>query len=88
MGTGVFYDSGNYLYWGGPVSLLLSYLVMWSVLFSVMVHSQLRYDANSVKRSLREMITSFPIPGAVFSMANRVLCPAIVRANESSRLIL
>jgi amino acid permease len=88
MGTGVFYDSGNYLYWGGPVSLLLSYLIMWSVLFSVMVRSQLRCDANGVKMSLREIITSFPIPGAVFSMANRVLCPAIVRSYESSQLIL
>ena|SRR5271154_1213469 len=36
----------------------------------------------TLKMSLREMITPFPIPGAVFSMANRVLCPAIVLANK------
>ena len=37
MGTGVLYDSGNYLYWGGPGSLLLSFLLMWTVLYAVMV---------------------------------------------------
>jgi hypothetical protein len=36
----------------------------------------------TLKMSLREIITPFPIPGAVFSMANRVLCPAIVLANK------
>ena len=30
------------------------------------------------KMSLREMITPLPIPGAVFTLAKRVLCPAIV----------
>lgn len=69
MGTGVLADSGNFLWWGGPFSLLLAYLLMWTILFAVMM-------------SLREIITPFPIPGAVFSMANRVLCPAIVLANK------
>ena len=40
MGTGVLYDSGNYLWWGGPGSLVLSYLLMWTVLFAVMVRFQ------------------------------------------------
>lgn len=38
MGTGVLYESGTYLWWGGPGSLLLSYVLMWTVLYCVMVH--------------------------------------------------
>lgn len=37
MGTGVLYDSGNYLYFGGPGSLIISYLFTWTVLYAVMV---------------------------------------------------
>lgn len=83
MGTGVLYDSGNYLWWGGPGSLLLSYLLMWTVLYAVMVGFPVCSAVLiTLKISLREMITLLPIPGAVFSLANRVLCPAIVETNK------
>jgi len=39
MGTGVLYESGTYLWWGGPGSLIVSYVLMWTVLYAVMVLS-------------------------------------------------
>ena len=49
IGTGVLYDSGNYLYWGGPVSLTI--VVFAHVECSVCSHGtfQLRFRANSVE---------------------------------------
>jgi hypothetical protein len=41
IGSGLLYQSGQYLSLGGPGSLLLAYIFMGSVLYSVMVHSKL-----------------------------------------------
>lgn len=38
VGTGMFYYSGIYLSFAGPVSLTLAYAFMGSVLYSVLVH--------------------------------------------------
>ena len=62
MGTGVLYDSGNYLYWGGPVSLLLSYLVMWSVLYAVMVHLHFECRGNGLEDVFARNDHSVPDP--------------------------
>jgi amino acid permease len=37
IGTGLLYQSGHSLGYGGPVSLLLAFLAMGSVLYSVLV---------------------------------------------------
>jgi hypothetical protein len=37
IGAGLLFDSGRPLYLGGPVSLLLAYILMSSVLYAVLV---------------------------------------------------
>jgi yeast amino acid transporter len=44
IGSGIFYQSGIALYKGGPVSLMLAYLLMGSILYSVMVLLRLNLD--------------------------------------------
>lgn len=64
IGTGLFLGTGNNLQNGGPAGLLLSYLIMSSLLFSVMV-------------ALGEMISQFPLPGGQFMLAGRFVSPAL-----------
>lgn len=58
IGTGLFLGTANNLQNGGPAGLLLGYLVMASLLFSVMV-------------ILGEMISQFPVPGGQITLAGR-----------------
>ena len=51
IGTGLFVGSGSTLHNGGPVGLLLSYVVMGSVVYSMMI-------------ALGEMTTLFPVSGS------------------------
>jgi Amino acid permease len=43
IGTGLFYGSGVVLYNAGPISAFLGYIIMGTVLFSVLVKSSLRW---------------------------------------------
>jgi amino acid transporter len=58
IGTGLFLSSANSLRNGGPLGLLLGYLIVGSVCYSVMV-------------SLGEMISYLPIPGGHIKLAER-----------------
>ncbi|KAF3393423.1 Dicarboxylic amino acid permease [Talaromyces pinophilus] len=58
IGTGLFLGTGSNLENGGPAGLLISYCIMASLLFSVMV-------------ALGEMVSQFPIPGGQFALADR-----------------
>lgn len=64
IGTGLFFGIGSDLENGGPAGLLLGYLIMASLLYSVMT-------------SLGEMISQFPIPGGQFALAGRFVSPEL-----------
>jgi len=64
IGTGLFVGSGAALHNGGPVGLLLGYLIMGSVVYSMMV-------------ALGEMTTLFPVSGSFTHYATRWLDPAL-----------
>lgn len=58
IGTGLFLGTASNLQNGGPAGLLIGYLIMASLLFSVMV-------------SLGEMVSQFPVPGGQLTLATR-----------------
>jgi amino acid transporter len=62
IGTGLFLGTASNLKNGGPLGLLLSYLIMASLLFAVMV-------------ALGEMVSEFPIAGGQFALAGRFVSP-------------
>ncbi|KIK98792.1 hypothetical protein PAXRUDRAFT_636532 [Paxillus rubicundulus Ve08.2h10] len=64
IGTGLFVGTANSLAWGGPVGLLLGYIMMGTIVLSVMV-------------SLGEMIAYLPIPGGHIKLAERFVDPAM-----------
>lgn len=64
IGTGLFLGTGGNLQDGGPAGLLLSYCLMASLLYSVMV-------------ALGEMCSQFPIPGGQFALASRFVSPEL-----------
>ncbi|KAL1901809.1 hypothetical protein Sste5346_001512 [Sporothrix stenoceras] len=64
IGTGLFLGTGGNLQDGGPAGLLLSYLLMASLLYSVMV-------------ALGEMVSQFPMPGGQFALAARFVSPEL-----------
>jgi amino acid transporter len=64
IGTGLFVGSGAALSAGGPVGLLLGYVIMGSVVYSMMI-------------ALGEMATMFPVSGAFTHYATRWLDPAL-----------
>ncbi|KAJ8596545.1 amino acid permease [Rhizopogon salebrosus TDB-379] len=63
IGTGLFVGTASSLANGGPVGLLLGYLVMGSIVYSVMI-------------TLGEMIAFLPIPGGHIRLAERFIDPA------------
>ncbi|KAI0053278.1 amino acid permease [Auriscalpium vulgare] len=63
IGTGLFLGTANALRHGGPVGLLLGYLIMGTICYSVMV-------------SLGEMVAFLPIPGGHIRLAARFVDPA------------
>jgi amino acid transporter len=63
IGTGLFVGTANSLTYGGPVGLLLGYMVMGSIVYSVMI-------------TLGEMIAFLPIPGGHIKLAERFVDPA------------
>ncbi|KAG1755091.1 amino acid permease [Suillus paluster] len=63
IGTGLFVGTANSLAWGGPVGLLLGYMVMGSIVYCVMV-------------TLGEMVAFLPIPGGHIKLAERFVDPA------------
>lgn len=64
IGTGLFVGTANNLKNGGPGGLLFGYLIMASLLFSVMV-------------ALCEMVTQFPVPGGQIALAERYVSPEL-----------
>ncbi|KIK04264.1 hypothetical protein K443DRAFT_424867 [Laccaria amethystina LaAM-08-1] len=64
IGTGLFLGTGTALHNGGPIGLLLGYITMGTICYSVMV-------------SLGEMIAYLPIPGGHIKMAERFVDPAL-----------
>lgn len=62
IGTGLFLGTANNLQNGGPAGLLIGYLIMASLLFSVMT-------------ALGEMISQFPVPGGQLTLAERYVSP-------------
>ncbi|KAG6901843.1 hypothetical protein C0995_007229 [Termitomyces sp. Mi166 len=64
IGTGLFLGTATALQNGGPVGLLLGYIVMGSICYSVMI-------------SLGEMIAYLPIPGGHIKLAERFVNPAL-----------
>ncbi|KAG1885704.1 amino acid permease [Suillus subluteus] len=63
IGTGLFVGTANSLANGGPIGLLLGYVVMGSIVYSVMI-------------TLGEMIAFLPIPGGHIKLAERFVDPA------------
>lgn len=64
IGTGLFVGSGTALAQGGPVGVWLSYIIMGTGVYAVMV-------------ALGELCTLFPVPGAITHMATRFVDPAM-----------
>lgn len=64
VGTGLFIGSGGALATAGPVSCVIAYLFVGSILFSVMT-------------SLGEMATFMPVPGSFTSYNARFIDPAL-----------
>jgi len=64
IGTGLFLGSGAALHAGGPVGLILGYVIMGTVMYSMIV-------------ALGEMTTLFPVSGSFTLYATRWLDPAI-----------
>ncbi|KAJ7067987.1 amino acid permease [Mycena amicta] len=63
IGTGLFLGTANALRHGGPVGLLLGYLAVGSITYTVMI-------------SLGEMVAFLPIPGGHIKLAERFVDPA------------
>lgn len=64
VGTGLFIGSGTALATAGPVSCLISYIFVGSVLYAVMT-------------SLGEMATFLPVPGSFTTYNGRFVDPAL-----------
>ncbi|THG94146.1 hypothetical protein EW026_g7267 [Hermanssonia centrifuga] len=63
IGTGLFLGTAGVLATGGPIGLLLGYVVVGTICYAVMV-------------SLGEMISYLPIPGGHITLAERFVDPA------------
>ncbi|KAI5480079.1 amino acid transmembrane transporter [Pseudohyphozyma bogoriensis] len=63
IGTGLFLGTANALRHGGPLGLLLGYMTMGSITYSIMV-------------ALGEMIAHLPLPGGHITLAQRFVDPA------------
>ncbi|KAF9270410.1 amino acid permease [Marasmius fiardii PR-910] len=64
IGTGLFLGTANSLRDGGPIGLLLGYMVVGSITWTVMM-------------SLGEMVSFLPIPGGHITLAGRFVDPAL-----------
>jgi amino acid transporter len=63
IGTGLFVGTADSLMYGGPVGMLLGYIVMGSIVYCVMI-------------TLGEMVAFLPIPGGHIKLAERFVDPA------------
>jgi amino acid transporter len=63
IGTGLFLGTASSLANGGPVGLLLGYIIMGTIVYSVMI-------------SMGEMIAYLPIPGGHIALAERFVDPS------------
>lgn len=65
IGTGLLYQSGQYLALAGPISLFLSYLLMGTVVYAIQI-------------TLGEMISLLPLRGGVFMLPYRFIARGVV----------
>ncbi|KAK7058789.1 hypothetical protein VNI00_001413 [Paramarasmius palmivorus] len=79
IGTGLFLGTANALRNGGPIGLLLGYMVVGSICWSVMVGECLTATAFAKDKqiSLGEMVAYLPIPGGHIKLAERFVDPAL-----------
>ncbi|KAG1802985.1 amino acid permease-domain-containing protein [Suillus subaureus] len=63
IGTGLFVGTADSLVYGGPIGLLLGYMVMGTIVYCVMI-------------TLGEMVAFLPIPGGHIKLAERFVDPA------------
>ncbi|KAG1803965.1 amino acid permease/ SLC12A domain-containing protein [Suillus subaureus] len=63
IGTGLFVGTADSLMYGGPIGLLLGYMVMGTIVYCVMI-------------TLGEMVAFLPIPGGHIKLAERFVDPA------------
>ncbi|KAG2368239.1 amino acid permease/ SLC12A domain-containing protein [Suillus spraguei] len=63
IGTGLFVGTADSLMYGGPIGLLLGYVVMGTIVYAVMI-------------TLGEMVAFLPIPGGHIKLAERFVDPA------------
>ena len=78
IGTGLFLGTANSLQAGGPLGLLLGYLIVGTICYSIMVHSSPSLlntrqwlISDGLQVSLGEMIAYLPIPGGHIMLAER-----------------
>jgi amino acid transporter len=78
IGTGLFLGTANSLQAGGPLGLLLGYLVVGTICYSIMVYSSTSLlntrqwlISDGLQVSLGEMIAYLPIPGGHIMLAER-----------------
>jgi amino acid transporter len=80
IGTGLFLGTAGSLRNAGPIGLLLGYIVMGSICYSVMACScYFRLstgNSSAAQVSLGEMIAFLPLPGGHIKMAERFVDPA------------
>jgi amino acid permease len=73
-------SSANSLRNGGPVGLLLGYIIVGTICYSVMVGRPVTRVASLLKHypqlSLGEMVSYLPIPGGHIKLAERFVDPA------------
>ena len=81
LASGLFVNSSGGLYYSGPVSLALGYLLMGTVSYAVLVEPFIPGTAD-VKITLGEMVSILPLPGSFISLANRCLSPAAVQVEK------
>lgn len=87
IGTGLFLSSANSLRNGGPVGLLLGYIIVGTICYSVMV-SRATYSLVPPlniwsQLSIGEMISYLPIPGGQIKLAERFVDPAFSFVRQS-----
>src|SRR5579871_511718 len=81
VGIGIYVRSAQALFLGGSIAIILSYLWVGSVAYTIAVTLEAR-NAN-LKVSIGEMTSVLPISGALFMLPSRTLSPAIVLHSDA-----
>jgi yeast amino acid transporter len=76
IGIGFFFKSAAPFYFGGPIFFCLSYILIGTVAYAVLVRSIHLKAYRHI--TLGEMVSYLPLPGGWFTLANRTLNPSFV----------